>query len=370
MKKKLFVLLLPALMAAGCLGEGDSRLWKSDVVAVVVNEGGAAARNGSINFYYEAADSLVANPIKNDAIEASIQSVQFTNGGALWLVCNQPDKIMVFDIETGNYSPTAITDSLQNPRHISIYSDSYRLLYYLFVSNKGEAAADGSFPNSYVQVYELVGNGKFAPIKRLPCGADAEGIAIVNGKIYVATGEGVLVFDAYNLDKVPATLDYNSAWGAAKHFVQDSLYNLWVSYSGSKVQYINTQRVEAASSKSIPLDTAGGDIALGSGGKHIISFVNEKDAAGADSLTVYRTDAASSVASDVASVASSVIFTGKYKARGININLITGSIYLAAEQDGASVLLLINESGELLHRKPTAGVGIKEFRFFVTTYPL
>ncbi|GHT65886.1 hypothetical protein FACS189452_00810 [Bacteroidia bacterium] len=361
MKKNLFLVLLPALIAAGCIGESESRLWKTDVVAVVVNEGNAAAKDGSINFYYEAYDSLLMNPIKNDAIQASIQSVAFTNGGALWFVCNNPDKIMVFDIETGNYSPTAIKDSLRNPRYLAIYSDSYSLSYNLFVTNKGAAAGDGSFPDSYVLVYDLVSNSTFAPTKRLSCGADAEGIVIVDGKIYVATGAGVKVFDVNNLANTPTTLAYTSTWGAAKQFVLDSLNNLWVSYSGGKVQYINTQRVEAVSNKDIPLDALSGNITLTRSGKHIISFVNEKDGAGADSVTIYRTDVTSGTASP--------IFTGKYNVRGINVNLFTGSIYVAAEQDGTSTLLLIKENGELLHRKAT-GIGTKQFRFFTMTYAL
>ncbi|GHU96419.1 hypothetical protein FACS1894156_7470 [Bacteroidia bacterium] len=117
----------------------------------------------------------------------------------------------------------------------------------------------------------------------------------------------------------------------------------------------------ATSNKDIPLDALSGNIALTRSGKHIISFVNEKDGAGADSVTIYRTDANTGAASP--------IFTGKYKVRGISVNLFTGSIYLAAEQDGASVLLLINETGELLRNKAT-GVGTKQFRFFTRTYAL
>jgi hypothetical protein len=361
MKKNLFLVLMPALVAAGCMGEGENTLWRTDVVTVVVNEGNAAAKNGSINFYYEADSTLKTDPIKNDAIQATIQSATFTNGGTLWLVCNNPDKIMPFGVETGNYAP-AITDSLRNPRHLAVYNNSYSLS--LFVTNKGAAAADGSFPNSYVQVLTLNNGNTFTPTKRLACGPDAEGIIIVSNKIYVATGADVKVFDINYLDNPPKTIAYTSTWGAAKQFVLDSLYNLWVSHSGGKVQYINTQNVERVKEYDIPLDALSGDIALTRNGKHIVSFVAEKDGAGADSVTIYRTDVATGVASP--------IFTGKYNVRGISVNRLTSSIYVASADKGAtakSTLLLINEDGKLLHSLET-GIGTKQFRFFTITYAL
>jgi hypothetical protein len=350
MKKNIFIAILSALIATGCW-KSENTLWKIDVVAVVVNE-------GSINFYYEAYDSLATNPIKNDAIKAAIQSATFTSNGALWVVCNNPDKIVPFSVETGNYAP-AITDSLQKPRHLAVYSDSYSMSYRLFVTNKGAMADDGSFPDSYVQVFTLNGN-TFTPTKRLPCGPDAEGIAIVGNKIYVATGAGVKVFDVNYLSNESTTLAYTTTWGAAKQFVLDSLNNLWVSYSGGKVQYIYTQSVKSVKECDILLDARSGNIALARNGKHIFSFVN--DDADVDSVTIYRTDVATGTPSEVLS-------TGKYKMRGISANLFTNSIYLAAEEDGKSALLLIDEDGKPVYRQET-GVGTKQFRFFTITYAL
>jgi hypothetical protein len=368
MKKNIFI-ILSALVAAGCW-KGNDISWKTDVVAVVVNEGDEGAKNGSIDFYDEAQNTLGHQKlyILNSEIKANIYSAPLMDGNSLWLICHNPDKIMTFNLLTGYSGITSITDSLQNPRQFAMYisdRDYYGTLQ-LFVTNRGAAAGDGSYPNSYVQVYEtpLIASGSgISPKQRLSCGPDAEGIVIVDRKIYVATGAGVKVFNVNSLDEAPKTLAYSAEWGAAKQFVSDSLNNLWVSYSNGKVQYINTKNVERVKEYDISLDATSGNIALTRNGKYIVSFAVQ-DYGSVDSTIIYRTDVATGAPSEV-------LFKGEYKVRAIGVNRLTGRIYAADDtrSNGKSALLLIKEDGALVHRQETS-IGTKQFRFFAITYAL
>ena len=350
---KKIIYLLPAALMAGCLQYGDPYVWTARNVAVIVNEGSPNNSNGTINFYSEADSSIKLNPIRNDLndlIQANIRSATFTNGGNLWVVCNNPNKIVGVDVITGN--DVIIIDSLSTPVRALFQS------IYLFVANRGAPNSNGGY-NSYVQMYSLA--YQLRPVQKFAVASNPQDMLVCQNKLYVAGDSGVQVFDLSRMNDfdiimgapIAAIPPASEEWGGARRMVLGAANDVWVSYTGGVLQCINgvTEKIHRI---GIPIDSASGSIAIERDGTSIVSYVTQSDGAGSPHSIIYRTS--------LATGDTTAIFSGAYNLSGIGVNPSTGSIYTAdTRADGRSDLIVI-KNGSAKHIP--AGVNTRQFLFF------
>jgi len=365
MKKTTLLLVTIAglFLLASCF-DNTPREEASEYVSVIVNEGNFSQKNGSINYYSEETGRLNLQPLGME-LGATYQSAAITSNGLLWVLGNNPDKLVTFDAISGRTDMEIPNTQLKNPRFMEFYET------YLFVSNWGDPVANGEwspgvpryeYPNSYVAVLNAADN--FTLTKKLTCGYDAEGMKIYKNRLFVATKAGVEVFDITQASMPNvATIATTAFSGNAKQFVVDSSENLWVSYTdGGLLGFDPATYAILHTLPQIKLDDFSGNIAITKDGKKIISYATTYDAqwnpAGA---AIYATDLASGVQTEV--------LNGNYYLYGIGVSPFTGNIYTADTRfDANSELMIVDvDSNEIIARH-TVGVGTSRFVFFAYRY--
>lgn len=304
----------------GCLGDPVEQEVKSAYVAVIVNNGDD--KNGSVNYYYENNGSVIKDPF-GYSYSATYRSLQMV-GDRLCLVTNDNDAILNFDI-MGNLLGSPKTGNLETPRFAAATQS------YLFVSNWGEETGNGDYQSSYVTVFDRY---DYSFYKKLPCGSQAEGIIAYKDRLFVATGEGVEVFSTLTTDFVrEATISTSALTGHAKHFVVDSLDNIWVSFAdGGLLCFDPASRAVIRTLPDVPVDAETGFIAVTKDGKKIVSYAN--------------TSPATVVATDIVTGEQTELIEGNYNITAFGVSPFTNDILIAhTASGGESTFMVFDETG-------------------------
>ena len=359
--KKTFFLAFMAVILNGCLG--DSPTYRVENTVLIINEGNfGAAGNGSISYYNELTGAVEPN-VLNKNLGAIIQSVAVSSSGEIYVVCNSADKIEIFDAFTGKaLGSFNYPDSLSTPRYIA--ADGSRM----FITNWGVgeeiAPKYKIYPNSYVLVIDPNSHQK---ARKIYCGSDAEELIHLNNKLYVATGEGVLVLDVnanYAKTLIPPP---PGVFGGAKSFVLSDGGLLWVSYPDAQklvaINFLNNNVVEG--SYDMPLDWSG-KIARNGTGTKIYSFTTEFEA-----VEPYPPLRGFIHEFDVQTRTKkpTPFFEGVEGSwfYSVGVSPFTGNVYTADVMgfSGDSRLIVLNSSGEIISTDKIVGVGTSGFHFLL-----
>jgi hypothetical protein len=348
-----FFLLLAGLFVSACNLNSDPVNYTYDNIMMVVNQGGYSERNGSLAYYHETDKKIendVIKTVNNYDLGAIIQSVAISANGNVFVICNTPGKVEVFDAITKRVIATELFKAdLSDPRYMAMDND------YLYITNWGPAQDAGggwkTYPDSYVlRVNRSSGN----VVDRMLCGSDAEGIMSIGDSLYVAAGAGVIVIDK-NTNAVVDTIVAPTFMGGTKHLVVDQHDRLWASYPGNGLLKIDI-KTGASKEVAIPVDWMG-QIAI-----------NVKT----DKIYTYQTTFDANYTAQEAKIYELDIATKMYKefAKGtyfysIGVSPATGNVYTAEVNDfkSNSELLVYDANGSLLDRQLT-GIGTCDFKFF------
>jgi hypothetical protein len=324
MKKSKILLAAAPFLLAGCLGDPVEREVKTAFVAVVVNNG--TGGNGSVNYYFEGDGILDKEPLSNK-IEATYRSAQLL-GEYLYVVTNEPDALLHYDIMGRQAGYPVANDILKTPRFATADQS------YLYVSNWGtKDEATGEYLNAHVTVLDRWGHSLR---KTLDCGSGAEGILAYKDRLFVATKDSVEVFNISNesMGKEPS-IKAASLTGHAKRFAVDSLGMVWVSYTGGGLLSFDPASSQILHEVSnVPVDSLTGAIAVTTDGKKIISYANSE------------TDAVIT-ATNISSGEIKVLVQEPYHITAIGVSPFTNDIFIAHTPSGgsASTLIVFDENG-------------------------
>jgi DNA-binding beta-propeller fold protein YncE len=355
MKTKQFFFLL--LAGTGCLSacnlDPEPIEYTYNNVVVVVNQGNFSEGNGTLAYYHETDRKIENNVLyaaNNYNLGAAIQSVAISmSSGNVFVICNNPGRVEMFDAVTKKVTGTDLFKGhLSDPRYMAMDND------YLYITNWGPAqdAGDGwkTYPNSYVSRV----NRYTREIDSIPCGSDAEDIISTGHKLYVATGEGVIVIDKSSRAMID-TIVAPTFTGGAKHLVVDKREQLWASYPGNGLLKIHPATGDVEEVR-IPVDWMG-QIAINAETDKIYTYETTfNEAYVAQEAKIYELD--------IASKTHKVFATGNYF-YSIGVSPATGNVYTAEVNNfsGPSELRVYDASGTLLNSQLT-GVGTCDFTFF------
>ncbi len=333
---------------------------------LIVNQGNYTEKNGSLSLYNEV-DNSVKNMAyesanKKQALAALVES--FVHNGKTGLViCNSPDKIEVVGMDSLQWLATIKGTDVVVPRY-GVISGSYA-----YVTCWGNAEVVGqypggydiyAYPNSYLLKIDM--NSK-SIVKKIACGGDAEGIALYNGKLYVAVTDGIKVFNT-STDAEEAYVKHTTFFGSAKHIAIDKNGMLWYSVAsegfGEGLAVMNTATNTMEKEMSIQnIDGMSCQIAVTKNKSKVLYFTNEIDASWTPLKSeIYAIDV------DTKTVATTPIYSGK-QLNGVAVNPVTGNIYTAEiwNYSTNSTLTVLREDGTLLNSK-AVGVAASRFIFF------
>jgi len=355
--KNIFLLAFMAVILTACLD--DSLVYYSDNVVVVVNQGNFSAQDGSISYYYETTRKVENEILKkannNTDLGAIIQSAIISRTGEIYVVCNNVDKIEVFNAFDGKalVSPFTNPAHLSTPRYIAAGGNK------LYVTNWGEGVDNGFgwqvYPNAYVLVLRY--DNTWIVDRKISCGSDAEEIINVNNKLYVATGGGVFVIDlnteAQTLISTPA------GFGGAKSFALSVGNLLWASYpDAQKLVAINLNDNTVQGDYEMPLDWSG-KITGNHTGTKIYSFTTDFDAAYAPEMAYIHEF-------DIDTKTSKKFYKGGAGSwfYSVGVSPFTGNVYTADVNNFMenSRLIVLDSSGNKIDDQ-IVGIGTCGFHF-------
>ncbi len=258
--KKLNLIVLSAflLLFAGCTKDNNDIIDPPDHSTVMIlNQGNFSEHSASISVYDEVNDVMQNRFYENAngvSIGATIVSGSVGPGRTAYLVCNYPDKIEIISADTGVSVGEAITEGLSNPRNVLVTGSR------IYVTNWGDEYITGEdgfwqYTNSYVSVYDVNSRNL---ITTVDAGTDAEGLLLFSTSLFVATRDGVRVFDvtADRLDEL-ALIEAEEGSGPAKHISYDNTSMLWVVYPESGVAKIDPFSLSYVRMYDIPVDYDG-----------------------------------------------------------------------------------------------------------------
>ena len=351
-KRFFFLLLAGICFLSACNLQTDPVEYTYDNVTLVVNQGNFSEGNGSLAYYHENEQEIENNVFPSGySLGAIIQSVALSaSNGNVFVICNNPGKVDVFDAVTKRVTKTDLfKDDVSDPRYMAMDDD------YLYITNWGPSQDAGggwlTYPNSYVlRVSRYSGE----VVDQIPCGSDAEGIISTSSKLYVATGEGVIVINKSSKTMVD-TIIAPTFTGGAKHLVVDKRNQLWASYPSGGLLKVDLS-TGSGEEIAIPVDWMG-QIAINVDADKIYTYKTTFDASYvAQEAKVYELDLATKTHKEFA--------TGHYF-YSIGVSPATGNVYTAEANNftSNSELLVYDASGTLLGRHLT-GIGTCDFKFF------
>lgn len=322
---------------------------------IILNQGNYTEQNSSVYVYDEDSKTMKPNAFSSanggTKLGATLMSGTFSSAGTGYLLCSNPDKIEVIDIISLKTLSKPITDGLSNVREVTGAGQ------FLFVTNAGteyKVLPDGSYEytNSFVSAYSVTNN---VFMESLPLGSDAQGMAYMDGKLYVGTKAGIAIVsregNKLKLDNVYQDEEYT---GGVKYLcaLNDKIY---ASVPGCGIFEYDPYKGVTTKRYQIPMDS-NAYIMTGPDNK-IYSFA-----------TIYNTTDWSVESSNVYMLSTSSgevkeMITGEY-IYGIGVSPFTGNIF-AAEANGfstnSSIKIVSPVSG--LVGVETAGVGTCRFMF-------
>jgi hypothetical protein len=351
--KQFFFLLFAGLCMSACNLNSDPTTYTYDNVMLVVNQGNFSAGNGTLAYYHET-DKTIENNVLPYDLGVIIQSVAISSNGNMFVICNNPGKVEVFDVVTKRaIGKDLFKTNLSDPRFMAMDND------YLYITNWGPSQDAGggwmTYPNSYV----LRVNRYTEKVDSIPCGSDAEGIVSLDDKLYVAAKEGVVVINK-SIQTVVTTITAPTFTGGAKHLVVDKHGYLWASYPNAypdggllKINLVTGAVIEEV---PIPVDWMG-QIAINVEADKIYTYKTTFDAS-------YVAQEAKIYELDIATKTHKTFATGTYF-YSIGVSPATGNVYTAEVNNFSSnsELLVYDAAGTLLDRQLT-GIGTCDFKFF------
>ncbi len=320
---------------------------------IVINEGNFSEQSGSISLYNENTGEM-KNRAFEDAngfsIGASIVSASVAPSGHALLVCNNPNKIVIVDPRNMKSAFTPITQHVSNPRNTIVANGR------VLVTNWGtdyivNEFGFWEFNKSYISVYDAM---NLDYIKKFEVGTDVEGIVSYGSKIFVATKEGVKVYEGFDDSFRLLTTISLEGGAAAKHFTFDKMANLWASFPAVGVVQINPESLTVEKIVSVPVDFMSGYIS-GDGDKvYTFNTVYDNNYMPVES-TIY--------AVDILSGAVSEFYKGS-QFYGIGVSPKTGNIFTAEVSfTSNSVMKVVGKNGMEVNSR-AAGIGTNRFLFY------
>ena len=361
MKKKSLLHLLLALSAfvfvfVSCSDDNDDPEYFGDYTSIVVNQGNLSEKNGSISYYRES-DNAIANGVfkkANGREFASIIESATVSGTTAFIICNEPSKIEIIDVNTAKTLSAPIeADGLATPRYAVISGD------YIYVSCWGEKQPDYTFVNPCVLKIKISSK---EIIKKIDYAADSypEGLLLMGNKLYVAINGGVDVYDTTTDTKIN-TISFTSLSGKACQFAIDKNGMIWCSVenydmTNDKKGIVVLSPQDLTVVNEIAGYNVSGQISINKAKDKVIFYsivYGDKNKS-----SVYTIDI------ETKTVTEEPLFEGEYF-YGINVNPKTGIFYTAEVFGftGNSMLKTFNEQGALV-KQAEAGVGACRFVFF------
>ncbi|MDR1681064.1 MAG: hypothetical protein LBS12_04680 [Prevotellaceae bacterium] len=343
MKTSTFFVWLGAglLLFAGCLGEYNPPEIKRTDVIVLINEG-SATEAGSVRLYIE--NQATLNEPLSD-LTGNVRAVSMFEQ-CLWVTTNNPDAVHIVDMEYGRRSELPATE-LQTPRYTNYYGSK------LLVSNWGDSVtAAGEHPESFVAVYSLSDYSR--PPTILPCGSDAEAMMVnaTTGRLFVATKQGVAVFDLTKSTMPRDALIVSTQFhGNAKQFVADSTGTVWVSYTDGGIMGFDPTTFAVTAEYPVPIDTATGAIAIDGDWIRVLSYSPSP-------AVIYATDLTTGVTEER-------VRNSAYHFTSIGVCPASGNIYSSdTKSDDKSTLLIFDKTGRKQAEYADVGIRTKGYIYF------
>lgn len=357
MRKITLKLLLPllAIMSLISCSKDTSNTIAPEKMVIVLNQGNYSDQSGSISLYSET-DNTIHNRVFEGANGVSLGAIIISgwvdDSKQAYLVCNNPDKIVIIDAKTAKISAPAITAELSNVR--SVCGDAN----YIYASNWDKEMTQTpsgfyEFQKSFVSVYDARTK---TFVKKVAVGTDVEGILLYGNRLFVATKDGVKVLDVTQ-SSMPTlkTIRESGVDGGAKNLVLDSRGKIWASFPMYGLVEIDPASMSATAKVQVPVDFMDGYIAYDSKGGRVLTYSTQFDAS-------YNPVQANIYGVDVNTKEKSTIFTGTYF-YGVGASPFTGNIFTAETSFSSnSVLKVIKSSGEVSGH--TAGVGTSRYLFY------
>ncbi|BDD03490.1 YncE family protein [Aureibacter tunicatorum] len=234
----LLLLVLPFITS--CNDEVSVEAPEYDLDGVIIaNAGNYGSGNGSLDLYNESTGVLsrgVFESANGRQLAAGIESVGLKDSIGL-IQCNAADKVEFFHAETFKTLAAPIAEGIVKPRYVAFNGD------FAYVTCWGKNTPEWTLPDSYVAKISL---NDFKVVKELKTGEGAEGIAVSDGKIFVANSyeTSVSVFDVLT-DQLIEKIEVK---GKPQHFVKDREGGLWLSLSEIEkgIVSINTSSLEVS----------------------------------------------------------------------------------------------------------------------------
>ncbi len=239
MKKLLLFFALVSLFFTSCEDDSNLGTGKLNIDGVYIvnygNYGGTKGSLSSLNLNDSTISNYVYQDINNVAMSGNPQYI-YNYKDSLYVMGNNKDEVYHFDNTFLEQNANGITDDIIKPRFCVGYGD------YLYISCWG-----GDIWNdinlSYIAKYNITTN---RVEKKIPLSGGAEGLEVVNGKLYCALNylNNIAVMDLETEEFTFIDLP-----GVSSYMIKDDSDNLFISiidsYSTNVTQtgigYINTQ---------------------------------------------------------------------------------------------------------------------------------
>ena len=235
-----YFLFAAVIILSSCSDKNDPDLDPSELTkgAYVLNYGGYSQNTSSITMYDYEIDELKPFYYQLQNTGKKIGSAPqyiYEYKGRIYMMNNNPDRVLVTDLLF--VAKDTITTDIEKPRFCVGNGD------YLYISCLGnEFDYANGVPGSYIVKYNVATK---TVEKKIALAGGPEGLAISNGKLYVALNYATKIA-VINLETEATS--YIMTQSVSSYFVQDEINNLYVtltdSYSNPSNEtglgYINT----------------------------------------------------------------------------------------------------------------------------------
>jgi hypothetical protein len=321
----------------------------SEYTCLMINQGNYSQSNGSLTILTKQGqiENQVYEKVNTWKIGAIIESATFYKNITL-LMCSSEDKVEFIDKNDFKILSSPVT-GMGIPRYCAAYNEA---AYVTCVNNWTNP--DGKVCKIDLETKKLV--------KKIPTGGTPEDIKEVDGLLYVAIDNGLIIINP-DTDEIIERIVINENV-FAKYIVQDHDNNLWISFISETKTGVAAFNLQTRKfSEFYPLDKMAlpGNIDITPDGKTLLYLYAPDIVGGANPdvrTAVYSFDLNSHT------VSSSPLFkcVGMY---GFNVNPANGDIYTANVSGFTtnSITFRYDAEGNLLNEGWLTGTGTCRFYF-------
>lgn len=361
MNKKLFLILNLSLLLSVIACQDEQRnlpKYENDKQVLILNQGNYTEQNGSISLYSEINDTVINRAFKKANgfdIGATIMGGTMNPLGGTYIICSNPNKIMIMDGATLECHIDNFLDSHQDfitPRYIT-NDGSY--LYVTVSGNEYEVLPDGMYEYTNSKLFIIsMANGEV--VKILNIGSDAEGILYSNGYVYVAHRHGISVIISNGTgSSIVETID-TQEYGPIKHLTLANDERIYASAPEFGILSFDPYAHTLQDTIATEMDYDG-QLQVDPTGSYIYFLTNTYDENWNSSAKLNRLN--------VMSKKVDSIFEGNYFS-SVGVSPLTGNIYVAeTDFTSNSILKVLNANGrfECEHE-----VGVGAYRYLYIAY--